>query len=535
MKFLFKLLPTLFLLAVASAEQSQLRFCLRSDPKTFDPLLVDEESGETVRYLTSGVLIRVNRVTQQAEPELAEKMRFDKGGLILRFELRKGVRFSDGTPFTSDDVVFTFRRLLDPSTHSPLADGFKTAKGLPQVSAENALTVRMVLPSPIVGIERLLDQVPILSAHSAKKEKAVLGPFELDEYKPGSAVILKRNPHYWKRDPSGRQLPLIDSIRLDIQSNRDIEAMRFRKGELDLITGLDPELFDQLKQDKRSVLDIGPSFDSEMIWFNQTASSPLPDYKKLWFRSQAFRKAISRALNRDDIARLVYRGHAQPSAGPYSSANKLFGNSRILPEVHSSAKALESLAADGFQKRNDGLYDRSGRRVKFSLITNAGNKSRARIAALLQQDLAKIGIEINIVALDFPSLIERITKTFDYDACLLGLINVDPDPNGQMNVWLSSGANHQWNPRQKAPETPWEAEIDRLMLAQSSTMHLKSRQASFRRVQEIIAEQVPFIYLVSRNSLVAFNADLGGITPSALRPELLWNVENLYLKPGRKR
>src|SRR5579862_3287801 len=104
------------------------------------------------------------------------------------------------------------------------------------------------------------------------------------------------------------------------------------------------------------------------------------------------------------------------------------------------------------------LRDRQGHPVEFAVITNAGNLAREKMAAMIQQDLAAIGIKLNVVTLDFASLIERLTKTYAYEACLLGLSNVDLDPNLQMNVWLSSASNHQWNPNQKAPATPWEAE-----------------------------------------------------------------------------
>src|SRR6202007_3410544 len=99
---------------------------------------------------------------------------------------------------------------------------------------------------------------------------------------------------------------------------------------------------------------------------------------------------------------------------------------------------LRRLQADGFRFDGKTLFDRGGQRVEFSIVTNAGNKARERMATMIQQDMTKIGIQVNVVTLDFPSLIERITRTFDYDACLLGLVNTDLDPNSQMNVWLSS-------------------------------------------------------------------------------------------------
>ncbi len=163
----------------------------------------------------------------------------------------------------------------------------------------------------------------------------------------------------------------------------------------------------------------------------------------------------------------------------------------MSPQVFDPAAAAKLLAGDGFRFEKGVLRDRSGTVVEFSIITNAGNKARERMAAMIQEDLAKLGIKINIVTLDFPSLIERMTRTLNYEACLLGLVNVDPDPNELMNVLLSSAGNHPWNPSQKAPATPWEAEIDRLMLAQAATADHRARKKSFDRVQEILREQEP--------------------------------------------
>ena len=177
------------------------------------------------------------------------------------------------------------------------------------------------------------------------------------------------------------------------------------------------------------------------------------------------------------------------------------------------------------------LYDRDGRRVEFSVITNAGNKARERMAVMIQQDLAQLGIRLNVVTLDLPSLLERISRTSDYEACLLGFSNDDPDPNAQMNVWLSSASNHQWNPNQKSPQTAWEAEIDRLMRAQASAADPKRRKAFFDRVQAIVREEEPFLYLVYKNSLSAVSPAVHNASPAALRPQSYWNAERLSLTP----
>lgn len=515
--------------AAAAQSSDELRFCLRSDPKTFNPLLVEEESSDTIRYLTGGVLIRRNRQTQQLEPALAVSWKVSDAGRRITFKLREGVLFSDGTPFSAEDVAYTVRALMDPNLHSPTGDSFRSAEGPVKIDVTGPKGVTILFPAAVAGLERLFDQVAILSSRSPKKEMAVLGPFYVAEYKPGLYVLLSKNRYYWKRDATGKQLPYLNAIRLDIQQNRDLELLRFRRGEIHLINSLDAEYFDRLAAEMPAAAhDAGPALDTEQMWFNQVAAAPIPGYKKAWFRSTNFRRAISEAINREDISRVVYGRHARPAVGPISPADRFWFNTALKPHAFDPQGALRRLKQEDFRLESGVLRDREGHAVEFSVITNAGNKSRERMAAMLQQDLGQIGIKLNVVTLDFPSLIERITRSFDYEACLLGLINVDLDPSAQMNVWLSSAANHQWNPEQKSPATPWEAEIDRLMRRQASTTDANKRKADFDKVQQIVWEQEPFIYLVNKNALSAVSPSLANATPVVLRPQTFWNSESLY-------
>jgi peptide/nickel transport system substrate-binding protein len=506
----------------------ELRFCLRMEPKTFDPLKVEDEASASIRYLTGGVLVRVNRQTQELEPELAQSWKVSKDGRQITFRLRSGVSFSDGTPFSAEDVAYTIQQLMDPSLHSATGDAFRSGTGNVETKIISPTQISVTFPAPVAGLDRLFDQVAILSERSSKKEGAVLGPFMLADYKPGATVLLKRNPHYWKSDEQGRKLPYLDSIRLDIQANRDVEMLRFKRGELDLINSLDTDYFDKLAATSPQLVhDAGPSLDSEQLWFNEVAKAPIPAYKKNWFRSANFRRAISQAINREDLSRIVYRGHAQPALGPFSPANKFWFNNNLKPQTYNPDAALKALQADSFRMENGALKDKDGNAVVLSIITNAGSKPRERMAVLIQDDLQKIGIHVNVVTLDFPSLIERMTQTFDYEAIILGLTNVDLDPNGEMNVWLSSSENHQWNPQQKVPETTWEAEIDRLMRAQAASTDPKRRKEAFDRVQEIVAEQEPFIFLINKNALSAVSTAVHGATPVILSPQTFWNADRL--------
>jgi peptide/nickel transport system substrate-binding protein len=515
---------------VLAQSGGELHFCLRSEPKTLNPLLAADDASETVRYLTGGVLVRVNRLTQELEPELATSWKVTNGGKTITFQLRDGLRFSDGTPFSADDVAYTMQQLMDPALHSPTGDAFRSSDGKVEAEVLPKNHVRITFPAPIAGLDRLFDQVAIMSAKSPQKELAVLGPYFVGENKAGSYLILRRNPNYWEKDPAGRPLPYIESVRLDIQQNRDIEMLRLTRGEIHFINSLDAEYFDKVAaQDPAMAHDAGASLDSEEMWFNQVASSPLPSYKKVWFTSTNFRRAISEAINRDDIARIVFRGHAHPAIGPVSPANKFWFNAKLQAHPFDQKSALQRLTQDGFHLQDGVLKDRDGHAVEFSVITNAGNKYRERMATMIQQDLSGIGIKLNVVTLDFPSLIERITHSFDYEACLLGLVNDELDPNAQMTVWLSSADSHQWNPSQKTPATAWEADIDKLMRAQASTLDPKKRKADFDKVQEIAWQQEPFIYLVNKNALSAVSPAVHNAHPVVLRPQVYWNIDQLSL------
>jgi len=508
----------------------ELRFCLQGEPKTFNPLLVEDDPSEVVRYLTGGVLIRINRSTQEAEPELAASWKVDKNGKRIAFQIRPGLSFSDGTPFTAEDVAETMRMVMDPKLHAPVGDAFRSGSGAAEITVEGKDRISITFPSVVSGMERLFDQVAIMSAKSPKKEAAVMGPFYMADYKAGSEVLLKKNPHYWKRDARGRTLPYLDAIRLSIQQNRTMEMVRFERGELHLINSVAPDNFEKLSGESPSaVSDIGPGLESELLWFNQAPGAPLPEFKKAWFRSAAFRRAILRAINRDDLCRVVYHGHASPAVGPISPANRHWYNSSLKPEPFDRAGALRGLSQDGFDLKNAVLRDHQGNPVEFSVVTNAGNVSREKMAAMIQQDLASIGIKLNIVTLDFASLIERLTKTMAYEACLLGFANVDLDPNLQMNIWLSSASNHQWNPNQKTPATAWEAEIDRLMQAQASESNPARRKRDFDRVQAIAWEQAPFLYLLNKDTLIAVSPSLHNVKAALIRPYAYWNVESLSL------
>jgi peptide/nickel transport system substrate-binding protein len=501
------------------------------DPKTFDPAMVDDEESELVRYLTAGVLLRFNRSTQKVEPRLAESWSLSPDGKTLIFKLRPNLQFSDGSRLTARDAAWSIRRVLLPVTGAPVAEEFVSPGGV-TVETPDERTVIVHLFKRVIGIGKIFDEIAIEPAEHPSEGRITSGSFVVSDYRRSQYVRLRRNPHYQGRD--GGALPYATGVRLDILENPEQEIRLFQRGEYDLIDSLSSDYFELLKQKApSSVRDLGPSLNTEQMWFNQAPGAPIPAWEKSWFRSRAFRVAVSQGIHRADLARIAYEGHATPAYSFISPANTAWYNRKISAPQTDIAAAKSGLAGAGFRLNGSVLEDSAGHVVKFSILTNAGNAARFKMATLIQQDLKTLGMQVTVVALDFPALIERLMHTQDYEACLLGLGHFDPDPNSMMNIWLSSSPNHQWNPSEKTPATPWEAEIDREMNQQASSMKDAERKQAVDRVQQIVADQQPFIYLVYPNVLLAVSPKLQGVQPAVLQPRLAWNVESLRLQGAR--
>jgi peptide/nickel transport system substrate-binding protein len=176
------------------------------------------------------------------------------------------------------------------------------------------------------------------------------------------------------------------------------------------------------------------------------------------------------------------------------------------------------------------LVDSDAKPVEFSILTSSTNADRTKMATLIQEDLKQLGMRVQIVPMEFRSLIDRVTQTREFEACVLGLVSFDADPTAEMNVWLSSGGTHLWNSSQAHPATAWEAEIDKLMEQQLDAPNYEQRKKSFDRVQEILAENQPMIFLASPDILAGAKNSIGNFHPAVLEPYVLWNVEQLYFR-----
>jgi peptide/nickel transport system substrate-binding protein len=532
----------------------------RAEPKTLNPVAVVDSVSREIMQFTIADLIHINRQTQRTEPALAKAWTVSSDGRRYVLTLRRGLSFSDGHPFDADDVVFSFRVYLDEKVRSLQRDLLIVGGQPLGVRKVDQYTVQFDLAESYSAAERLFDNVAILPRHLLEKvyadgrladawglgtaaaQMAGLGPFRFKEYVPGERIVLERNPYYWKVNRAGKRLPYFDRLVLALVTSEDAQAMRFQSGEGDIASRLSAENFSVLARGGQTrpyeLFDLGPGLDYSFLFFNlnNLASKALPETarKQAWFRQLAFRQAVSAAIDREAIVRLVYRGRAAPLWGHVPPGNKLWINRSIPQPGRSIERARRLLQAAGFSWKPDGtLVDGRGDAIEFSIVTNAGNAERAQMATIIQDDLKQLGMSVHVVVLELRAVVDRLTRTHDYEACVLGLGAGDADPNAEMNVWLSSGGTHLWSPEQTQPATPWEAEIDTLMRRQLATLDNGARKRMYDRVQEIVAQNLPFVFLVSPNVLVGAHKGLGNLRPAVLDPHALWNVEELFWREKR--
>lgn len=548
----------LVLPGVAGRTGGRIVVSLRSEPKTLNPLTALDAPSREVIAVMQADLVHINRATQLTEPALAESWKFSADGLTCTLTLRQGLKFSDGHPLDADDILFSFQVYLDENVHATQRDLLIVGGKPIAIRKVDDRTLVFQLAMPYGVGDRLFDGFAILPRHLLEKayregklgqmgtlsaaadQWAGLGPFRFKEYVAGQKLVLERNPYYWKTDAHGTRLPYLDELVFLFVPSADSQVLRFQSGDVDVISRLGAENFAVLSRQPRgyTMIDAGPSLESNFIFFNlnelDARKSPETAEKQKWFRDVRFRQGVSAAIDREAIVRLVYQGHGAGLWGPVTPGDPRWLDASIAHPPRSLDGARQLLRNAGFKWAEEGgepvLTDAQGKPVAFSIITSASNADRAKMATLVQDDLKQLGMRVSIVPLELRSLIDRVTGTKEYDACLLGATNFDADPNSELNTWLSSGTMHLWNPAQTHPATLWESEMDRLMQQQLTVVDQRQRKKLYDRVQEILAENQPMIFLASPDVLAGAKSAIGNFHPAVLEPYVLWNVEQLYLR-----
>jgi peptide/nickel transport system substrate-binding protein len=554
--------------ASKATQMSQVVVANLSDPKTFNVVL-NAESPNIFGLIYEG-LVTENPITGKTEGALAEdKWEISQDELRFVFTLRKNLKWSDGQPLTADDVIFSYNDLyLNPAIPNNYVDGLRIgqSQAFPKIRKLDDRRIEFILPEPYAPFLESAA-LPIVPAHIlretiAKKGKdenlpflstwgvdtppekiIVNGPYKIETYLTTQRIILDRNPYYRKKDKQGKQLPYIDRVIWAIVESQDTALLQFRSGSLDTFS-VTPDYFSLLKKEEEranfTIYNGGPAYGSQFIAFNLNTGKkngkPLIDPKKSrWFNEVKFRQAVAYALDRPRMINNIYRGLGTPQ-NSLNSIQSPFYDRQIKGYEYNPEKAKQLLKEAGFKyNAKQKLLDAENNPVRFTMITNAGNKIREAMGAQIKQDLAKIGIQVDFTPIDFGTLVAKLSDTLDWDCHLLGFTGGN-DPHAP-NIWLPDGNLHSFNQKLLPPQKPlegrvvadWEQEIGRLTIAGARELDREKRKAIYAQLQRLELEYAPFIYLIQPYSLSAVRNRFEGIQYSALGGAF-WNLDEISIR-----
>jgi peptide/nickel transport system substrate-binding protein len=523
---------------------------LRAEPRSFNRFVARDTGTALFGQLTQGKLIRINQVTQDLEPWLAESWTPSPDGLRVTMKLRPNVTFSDGYPFTADDVLFSFEAAYDEKSSTVINDAIRVAGKRLAVTAVDPHTIEIVFPAPFAPGVRILDSLPIVAKHklaaalkagtfasawglsTPPAEIVGLGPFVFKSYSPGQRIVFERNPYYFRKAVDGTRLPYLDRITVEVVPDPNTDILRLDASQLDTtVSEIAPEAYAPLKRTadagRVKLLDLGVAYNADGLWFNLRPGALGTDSRAAWLQRDELRKAISMAVDRQVFADTVFLGAGVPVYGPETPANKpWYWDGPKTP--HDPAAAKQLLASIGLTDRNnDGiLEDAHNQPARFTLITQKGRPNRERAAVVIRDELKKIGLVVDAVPLEAGALIERFLSS-KYEAIYFNADKTDLDPAGSLEYWMSSGGAHVWNIAEKTPATAWERQIDGLMAKQIASPDRAERKRIYDEIQKIFAEHLPVVYFAAPRIYVVASQRLANLTPAVLPPQLLWSADTL--------
>lgn len=462
----------------------------------------DSASHAAAGYVFNG-LVRYDK-NIELTGDLAESWKVSPDGRKIVFRLRAGVKWHDGAPFTSEDVLFTYRKMIDPKTPTAYGEDFKQVT---KAYAPDPLTFVAEYDRPYAPAlaswgmhilpKHLLEQHPDISRSPLNKKPVGTGPYRFTDWKTGEKTVFDASPDYW----DGK--PYISRVVTRVIPDLATMFLELKSGGIDLMN-LSPLQYTRQTETKQ--------FKESFKKYRYLSSG----YTYLGFRldhpffaDRKVRQAIAYATNKKEIINGVFFGLGEEATGPYKPGTWAH-NPNVMRYEHDPAKAKELLAQAGWDRTDatGTLINKEGKRFEFTVLTNAGNKSREQTVAIIQQNLAAVGIRVEIRTVEWAAFINEFVKKRNFDALVLGW-NITPDPD-QYDIWHSS---------KTAPDELnyigyVNAEVDQLLENGRRTFDKERRKKAYFRIQEILAEDQPLVFLYYPDALPVVHKRIRGIEPA---------------------
>ncbi|HEU4677978.1 MAG TPA: peptide-binding protein, partial [Terrimicrobiaceae bacterium] len=437
-------------------------------------------AGDGQDFLKKLQAFLATRPELKGQAQIVETLPFLAEPVVL-FNLRNDVRWHDGVPFTSRDVAFTYRAIMDDSVASPRKPDFLY---ILRIETPDDHTVRVIYRKPyspalsswMIGMmpAHLLEGKPQeWWAENFNRRPIGTGPFKFDRWKTNEYVRVVRNPDYF--DTPG---PWLDSIVYRVLPDQLSLRLAFETRQVDF-WGVDPWAVGHFQEDQRFDLFSAPSSSYTYVGWN---------LRRPIFQDERVRQALAHAVNVPEMVKYILYGRGEQSTGIFTPKMWFF-DPNIKPFAYDREKARQLLAEAGWKYGPDGILQKDGERFTFTLITNNGNEIRRDIATLVQDDLKKLGIEVKIELYEWAVFLKNFINKGNFDAMVLGWA-LGPDYD-QYQIWHSS----QSNPEQLNVVNYRNPEVDKLLEEIRQEYNRDKIIAMAGNLQATIYRDQPYLFL----------------------------------------
>jgi peptide/nickel transport system substrate-binding protein len=474
------------------------------EPTILIPMLSGDAASQDVAGLIFNGLVKYD-TDLSIIGDLAESWDISKDGLVITFHLRKGVRWTDGKEFTADDVKFGFDTITNKNTPTAYSEDFLQAK---KAEVLDKYTFRVTYDKPYAPALASWGNLVVLPKHLLEgrdltktdfgRNPVGMGPYKLTNWVPGQELTLDSNHDYF----DGR--PYVDRFIYRIIPDTATMFLELQTGGVDMM-GLTPIQYTKQTESEYFKNNFRkfryPQFVYTYMGFN---------LKSPFFQDGRVRQAIAHAIDKQEIVDVVLFGLGSPATGPYVPHTWPY-NPNVKKYPYDPEKAKKLLLEAGWKDTDgDGVLDKDGRPFEFTIRTNMGNTLRLNTATIIQGELAKIGIKVHIEAIEWSTFVNEFIDKRRFEAVILGW-SISPDPD-QYDIWYSK--------KTKEKEFNFVSysnpEVDALLEEGRRTYDIAKRKRAYFRIQEILAEDLPYIFLYVPDATPIVSARFKGIKPSPI-------------------
>ena len=468
------------------------------EASTLIPVLATDSSSHAVAGQVYNGLIKYDK-NLVIVGDLAESFDISRDGLTITFHLRRGVKWHDGAPFSSRDVLYTYRVIIDPKTPTAYAEDFKQVRS---IAAPDDHTIRVTYGSPFAPAlaswgtnilpAHLLEGRDITKSPLARQPVGT-GPYRFKEWIAGQKIVLEANPDYFE----GR--PWIDRYIYRIIPDTSTMYMEMKAGAIDLMS-LTPVQYARQTTSRQ--------FTSRFNKFRYPSSGYLYmgyNLRHPLFGDKRIRQAITAAIDKEELIHGVLFGMGQKAHGPIVPGRWAY-NPDVRDIGYDPKHAADLLARAGWREKNaDGILVRDGKPFQFTILTNQGNQQRLLSAQIIQQRLKYVGIDVKIRIVEWATFLKEYIDKGKFEVVMLAW-NISQDPD-MFDIWHSS----KTNPGELNFIGFRNAEVDRLLVEGRSTFDIEKRKKAYFRIQEILAEEQPYTFLYVPDALPVVSARIRGV------------------------